>query len=48
MDADRSGLFHRTQACGGPAERDVSLTRTDLGDRVRDMTGEGREDGRGD
>jgi hypothetical protein len=48
MDADWSGLLHRTQAGGGPAERDVALTRTDLGDRVRDMNGEGREDGRGD
>lgn len=46
MDADWSGLFHAGQPCGGLAERNFSLTRTDLGYRVTDMTGERREDGR--
>lgn len=46
MDADWSGLFHAGQACGGLAKREFSLTRTELGYRVTDMTGEQREDGR--
>ncbi len=42
MDADWSALFHLSQPCGGIAERDFSLTRTKLGYRVTDMTGERR------
>ncbi|MGI9501742.1 MAG: hypothetical protein ACR2RE_01630, partial [Geminicoccaceae bacterium] len=48
MDANWSALFHLSQACGGIAERDFSLTRTQLGYRVTDMTGEKREVGRTD
>ncbi|MGI9452404.1 MAG: hypothetical protein ACR2QH_17455, partial [Geminicoccaceae bacterium] len=48
MDANWSALFHLSQPCGGIAERDFSLTRTKLGYRVTDMTGEQREVGRTD
>lgn len=40
MDANWGALFHLSQTCGGIAERDFSLTRTDLGYRVTAMTGE--------
>lgn len=46
MDADWGAFFHLSQPCGGITERDFSLTRTDLGYRVTDMTGERREAGR--
>lgn len=45
MDANWGALFHLSQACGGIAERDFSLARTDRGYRVTDMTGERREGG---
>ncbi len=46
MDANWGALFHQSQPCGGFAERDFSLTRTNLGYKVVDMTGERREAGR--
>jgi len=46
MDANYGALFHQSQTCGGIAERDFSLNRTNLGYRVIEMTGERREAGR--
>ena len=46
MDANWDALFHATQPCGGYAERDFTVVRTELGYRVNDMTGERRETGR--
>lgn len=45
MDANWGALFHANQPCGGFAERDFSLTRTELGYRVTAMTGEKRGGG---
>ena len=42
MDSNWGALFHLSQPCGGIAERDFSLVRTDLGYRVMDMKGEQR------
>ena len=44
MDADWSALFHSTQPCGGFAEREFTVARTDLGYRVVAMSGEQSED----
>lgn len=43
MDANWGALFHLAQPCGGIAERDFSLIRTNLGYRITDMKGERRE-----
>lgn len=48
MDANWNALFHINQPCGGIAERNFALTRTELGYRVINMSGERREDGRAD
>lgn len=42
MEANWGALFHLTQPCGGIAERNFSLIRTELGYRVTDMAGEHR------
>jgi len=46
MDADWSTFVHIGQKCGGLAERHFSLTRTDHGYQVTEMSGEQREGGR--
>lgn len=40
MDANYSRLFHLAQECGGLAQREFTLQRTDLGYRVTAMGGE--------
>lgn len=45
MDTNWGALFHLSQPCGGIAEREFSLIRTELGYRVTAMAGEKRGGG---